>query len=275
MNPRNALSSVRIALVATLSVFGLAAGDARGQGLDADAERARQLVIRIRKSMREVDSLLLRGAQPEKAAAELAANQKRIEELLKEAESKSSGVIKDIDDLIKMSKYQKSDQSSSSSSPDPSSKRDGKPSSDPGKQQPSREKSDELANGELKPQPSNEEEQQDPKNGGGQKDPKQNKPQQQSDPKKGGAKPANPDPNGDPKSAQPDGAAPEKRNANKLPDGATAEFQRTDLTGRWGMLPPKEAEDLQRRDADEFPQRYRQWMERYFRRIATLPSRDR
>jgi hypothetical protein len=40
------------------------------------------------------------------------------------------------------------------------------------------------------------------------------------------------------------------------------------------MLPPKEAEDLQRRDADEFPQRYRRWMELYFRRVNKLSPRD-
>ncbi len=39
------------------------------------------------------------------------------------------------------------------------------------------------------------------------------------------------------------------------------------------MLPPKEAEELQRRSAEEFPQRYRPWMELYFRRVNRLPSR--
>jgi len=41
------------------------------------------------------------------------------------------------------------------------------------------------------------------------------------------------------------------------------------------MLPPKVAEDLQRRDADEFPQRYRRWMELYFRRVNKLSPHDR
>ncbi len=45
------------------------------------------------------------------------------------------------------------------------------------------------------------------------------------------------------------------------------EFEQVDTTGRWGLLPPKEAEDLQRHDIDEFPQRYRRWMELYYRRV--------
>jgi hypothetical protein len=42
------------------------------------------------------------------------------------------------------------------------------------------------------------------------------------------------------------------------------------VNGRWGMLPPKEAEDLQRKDAEEFPLRYRRWMELYFQRVNRL-----
>ena len=40
-----------------------------------------------------------------------------------------------------------------------------------------------------------------------------------------------------------------------------------DTSGRWGVLPPKDAEDLQRHDIDDFPQRYRHWMELYYRRV--------
>jgi len=40
------------------------------------------------------------------------------------------------------------------------------------------------------------------------------------------------------------------------------------------MLPPKVAEDLQRRDAEEFPHRYRRWMELYFQRVNRLAARD-
>ncbi len=85
-----------------------AAPSARGQAMDPDAERARELVFRIRSSMREIDALLLKGAQPEKIEQALAANQKRIDELLNETESKSKAVVQNIDELIKLAKYKKS-----------------------------------------------------------------------------------------------------------------------------------------------------------------------
>jgi len=77
---------------------------APAQGTDPDQERARQLIVRIRRSMRDVDSLLLSGAQPDKVEKQLAANQKRIEELLKQTEAKSQSVVRDIDELIKLAK---------------------------------------------------------------------------------------------------------------------------------------------------------------------------
>jgi hypothetical protein len=39
------------------------------------------------------------------------------------------------------------------------------------------------------------------------------------------------------------------------------------------MLPPKEAEELQRRNVDDFPQRYRRWMELYFQRVNQVAQR--
>jgi hypothetical protein len=81
--------------------------------------------------------------------------------------------------------------------------------------------------------------------------------------------------NDDPQSGRPDTSKPEQRDATQPPKvRPTGVFERSDLSGRWGVLPPKEAEDLQRRNADEFPQRYRLWMELYFRRVNRLPTQD-
>jgi hypothetical protein len=80
---------------------------------------------------------------------------------------------------------------------------------------------------------------------------------------------------GDPRSNKGGKAPPDQRDATRPPpSGAFGEFERKDTKGRWGMLPPKEAEDLQRRDADEFPHRYRRWMELYFQRVNRLAARD-
>jgi hypothetical protein len=230
-----------VAIAASLAL----APPASAQMTDPDQERARELVLRIRKSMREIDSLLLKGAQPEKVEQELAANQKRIEELLKETESKSQAVIQNIDELVKLTKYQKSNSGGSGGSQPPEQKPQGSEG-----QMPEREKSQDPQ--ELSPQPKDG---QQPKDGEQPKDEEQNR-------------------DGDPKSGRPDRTPPEQRDAKRPPPkGATGEFERTDVSGRWGMLPPKEAEDLQRRNADDFPQRYRQWMELYFRRVNKLPSR--
>ena len=87
-----------------LAAAALLAPGVRAQGMDPDQERARQLIVRIRRSMRDVDSLLLSGAQPEKVEKQLVANQKRLEELLKRTEAKSQSVVADIDELIKLAK---------------------------------------------------------------------------------------------------------------------------------------------------------------------------
>jgi hypothetical protein len=106
---------------------------------------------------------------------------------------------------------------------------------------------------------------------------KQPEPEQQDVARKDDPKdPKSAKPKGDPKHGDPDPSHPEQANAERPPPkGATGEFQRTDLAGRWGVLPPKEAEELQRRDAEEFPERYRRWMELYFNRVNRLQGRDR
>jgi hypothetical protein len=231
--------------VAAVVAAGALAPRAAAQGMDPDQERARQLVVRIRRSMREIDSLLLTGSQPEKVEKELAANQKRIEELLKETESKSQSVIQNIDELIKLTKYQqqKDKQPSGGGGSDEDSQ--GGP-----QKQPQRNKSEDPQELQKQQKPEGEQPQD------AQKKPEPGK----EEPKHGG----------------PDKKPPENSPANQPPPKSpTGEFERADTAGRWGMLPPKEAEDLQRRDAEEFPQRYRRWMELYFQRVNKLPARDR
>jgi hypothetical protein len=239
---------------AALTAMGAVAPRAHAQAMDPDEERARQLIVRIRRSMREVDTLLLSGAQPDKVEKEIVANQKRIDELLKETESKSQAVIQGIEELIKLAKSKSQPQGGGGGG-------DGKPKPGDGEPQdgepPQREKSQDPQELQKQPKPEGgqpEGEKPDPKDG---KDPKSTK-------------------GGDPKSPKPDKGNPDQRDANRPPpDSPTGEFERKNTSGRWGMLPPKVAEDLQRRDAEEFPQRYRRWMELYFRRVNKLSPRDR
>ena len=248
---RSLVQRVAVALSA-LAAAGAFAPCAPAQGMDPDQERARQLIVRIRRSMREVDTLLLSGAQPDKVEKELAANQKRIEELLKETESKSQSVIQGIEELIKLAKSRQQSGGGGGG--------EGKPKPGEGDPQdgdaPQREKSQDPQ--ELQKQPD-----------GGKPQPEGGKPED----KDGKQDPQNRD--GDPKGGKPDKGRPDQVDADRPPPkGATGEFERKDTKGRWGMLPPKVAEDLQRRDADEFPQRYRRWMELYFRRVNKLSPHD-
>ena len=241
--------AARLAAVAAAAALLALPAQAAAQSMDPDQARARELVLRIRKSMREIDALLLQGAQPRKVEQELEANAKRIEELLKETESKSQSVIQNIDELVKLTKYQKSGGGGGGGGSMPDQK-----SRDPAGSMPERERSQEP--GELVPQPRPQ-----PRDGS---EPGERPDEQERER------------DGDPKSGRPDRASPDQRDARRPPpEGATGQFERQDLSGRWGMLPPKQAEELQRRNADEFPQRYRRWMELYFRRVNKLPSRDR
>jgi len=105
MSPGFSRSVRRLAVAAAVVVVaGAFTRTASAQAMDPDQERARQLIVRIRKSMREIDSLLLTGAQPAAIEQQLSANQKRLEELLKETESKSQSVVKGIDELISLTK---------------------------------------------------------------------------------------------------------------------------------------------------------------------------
>jgi hypothetical protein len=95
--------------LAALLLAGLVA-DARAQAMDPDAERARQIVLRIRRSMREIDKLLLQGGQEAQLDPKLTQVVDDLEKLLEETESKSQGVVQNLDELIQMSKYQQSKQ---------------------------------------------------------------------------------------------------------------------------------------------------------------------
>ena len=239
-------SRFAIALCTAALAFAGVSGTARAQAMDPDAERARQLILRIRSAMKEIDALLLEGAAPENAEAAIAANRKRIEELLDQTEQKSKAVVQNIEELIKLGKPQQSGGQGQQPPPDSKDKQNQQGKDQSGKPRDKSQERDELP--------------QQPEQDG--KQPQD--PQQKEDPQ----------PKGDPKDGKADPSEGEQRDADRPPPlGATGEFERTDLSGRWGMLPSKEAEDLQRRSADEFPQRYRPWMELYFRRMSRLPRR--
>ena len=67
-----------------------------------DQQEAREIVIRVRKSMREMNKILLRGTGVEEAVT--AGNEvvRDLENLLDEAESKGHAVVAGLDELIEL-----------------------------------------------------------------------------------------------------------------------------------------------------------------------------
>ena len=73
----------------------------------------------------------------------------------------------------------------------------------------------------------------------------------------------------EPKDGKPDDRSPEQRQAGDKPppEKDPERVKREDLSGRWGILPPKIQQDILNFNIDYFPQKYRKWLEDYYRRI--------
>jgi len=59
-----------------------------------------------------------------------------------------------------------------------------------------------------------------------------------------------------------------KEDAQNPPPSKNPErADKPDLSGRWGVLPPKLQNDILNFNIDKFPQKYRKWLKEYYRRI--------
>jgi len=106
--------------------------------------------------------------------------------------------------------------------------------------------------GQQKPQEKNQPRREEPRAGDLQKNP--TKPEDmEGQPKDGGR--SRDDPN--------------QEEARTRPPSADSEKARhTDASGRWGLLPPKVQEEILNSNVEDFPQKYRKWLEEYYRRAA-------
>jgi hypothetical protein len=118
------MKRITITLALLLAAAPLAAAQ------DSDEMKAKQLVAQIKKDLARIDELLLAadeqpsGAEAKQAMAEVKAN---LEKLLSSARDAQNQVIDNIEELARLTKYQKSNQSQgegqdqdSQSKPDPS-----------------------------------------------------------------------------------------------------------------------------------------------------------
>jgi hypothetical protein len=69
-------------------------------------------------------------------------------------------------------------------------------------------------------------------------------------------------------------ARDQERARTSPPKSATEQLRRRpDWKERWGILPPKEAENLVNAMSGKIPERYRRWIEAYYRRVSVAPKR--
>ncbi|MEW6742559.1 MAG: hypothetical protein AB1486_07355 [Planctomycetota bacterium] len=71
-----------------------------------------------------------------------------------------------------------------------------------------------------------------------------------------------------PQDGREDSQPPQREETTDLPPSAEkGVFERADVSERWGILPPKEKEDLINADVSKLPERYRRWLDAYYRRV--------
>ena len=76
-----------------------------------------------------------------------------------------------------------------------------------------------------------------------------------------------------PEGGSPDDRSGQNRTADPPPTKDPEEMDHIDLSGRWGVLPPKIQKDILNFNIENFPQKYRKWLEEYYRRINRRPGR--
>lgn len=188
---------------------------------------AEELVQRIHEGMKKVDENLM-DAKARGVSETIEENIRNIEKLLEDTRKQSDQVISDLDELIKSIKYQQCNSGGSGSPPPP-----------------------DLSNSEKQPenQPRSEQEDQ-----GLQKHDTPQDKDSEKDEKPGEARPED---------------SPGAKNQGKTPPSGkdSEKADHVDVSGRWGVLPPKIQNDILNFNIESFPEKYRKWLEEYYKRI--------
>lgn len=229
----------RTLAAACLVAVGLGVSAPSASAQSDEEARAKELISTIQKEMSDIDKMLMEAdsAAPGEVGAKLEATVENIEELLRQVQENQASVVRNIEELVKMTKYQQSNQSSGGGG-----KGEKKGS---GSEPKNKERGKDKDPGELQKQ-------------GGPKDGQKPENQGKDQPKDGG-----PD---DQEGEQKDGQAP--------PDGENEKFQRDGNAGRWGFLPPKVGETFTNLSEDEFPEKYRRLIQKYYQRENNKASKD-
>ncbi|MBU0754055.1 MAG: hypothetical protein KJ645_02880 [Planctomycetes bacterium] len=70
-----------------------------------------------------------------------------------------------------------------------------------------------------------------------------------------------------PEETRPEEGPGRQENGEKPPSPPTEQVEHADLSGRWGVLPPKIQQDILNFNIEEFPEKYRKWLEDYYKRV--------
>ncbi len=71
-----------------------------------------------------------------------------------------------------------------------------------------------------------------------------------------------------PKDGKPNADKPKQEDAqNRRPEQDPERVDHRDTSGRWGLLPPKVQEEILNSNVEDFPQKYRKWLEEYYRTV--------
>lgn len=208
-----------------------------------DEMKAKELISRIKKQLSKIDELLLdvEGQSPASARESMQRVQKDLDELLEDVQSKQGSVCNDIEELVRLTKYTQSNQGGGESDKDQESD---------GEQQKNRERQRDKQPEDLKYQGQPE----------------------QPEQKDQGEKPEGEQ---EPKSGEEDQSDPKQSENNRRPPPDEIEnFERDDVSGRWGNLPPKIAEEFMNLSPDRFPAKYRKLLEEYYKK-ANDQKKDR
>ena len=242
------LSLLGAALAAVLFVVSISlpaaartprAGPEQGKGDDgkADLEKklrglgpggeAQALIERIREGMKKVDENLL-SASARGVPEKMKENARYLEELLDDTRGRAGQVIRDLDRLIRSVKYMKQQSGGGGQCSQPPRGGGGESS----RNRPRTERQDPG----LRKNPASGEK----KKAGGEKEKGEGAPRDRKSGKDKGGKP---------------------------PEKPPEKMRRPDLSGRWGVLPPKIQKEILNFNIENFPEKYRKWLEEYYRRV--------
>ncbi len=191
------------------------------------------LIKRIKENQVKVDEVLLEASEVDAVVDQIA-----------RARQLHLDIIRDLEELIREAKYQRSNQSSGSPPPQ-----------DQDQQQSSQDQ------GQPPPRPSDGSEQRPPQST--QRDDMQSQREQQQQQGEQENEQRQ-------ESEQPAGSPPQNEPGARPPPDETRPFTRENTDGRWGLLPPKVQEDLMNLHVDDVPDRYRSWLEAYIRAMHRL-----